>query len=71
MCQFIYSLNVWHKQNDVPFLEINDMKKAIQNLNPNKSLGPDNLHQKLLKNSSILIAKPLKILFDTSLKFGL
>ena len=46
------------------------MESALNNLNPNKSPGPDLIHPKLLKNSSKSLAKPLKILFDNTLLEG-
>lgn len=46
------------------------MENALNNLNPNESPGPDNIHPKLLKNASKSLASPLKALFDHSLLEG-
>ena len=55
-----------HDIEDLPKLEnciisVNDMEKAISNLNPNKSPGPDHLHPKLLKLCSKSLALPFVI----------
>ena len=47
------------------------MEKALFNLNPNKSPGPDRFHPTLLKSCSISLAKPLKFLFDKTLHEGI
>ena len=52
------------------FITVSDMENALNNLNPNKSPGPDNIHPKLLKNASKSLASPLKALFDHSLLEG-
>ena len=52
------------------FITVSDMENALNNLNPNKSPGPDNIHPKLLKNASKSLASPLKTLFDHSLLEG-
>ena len=48
----------------------NDMQKALYNLNPSKSQGPDQLHPRILKELSKQLAYPLKKLFDKSMKEG-
>ena len=56
--------------HDNCFITLDDIKKALQNLNLNKSPGPKNLHPKLLKKSSTSLAKPFKIPFEITLKEG-
>ena len=51
-------------------ITVSDMESALQNLNPNKSPGPDLIHPKFLKNSSKSLANLLKILFDNTLLEG-
>ena len=46
------------------------MEKAISNINPNKSPGPDHLHPKLLKLCSKSLALPLTLLFNNTLIEG-
>ena len=52
-------------------ITLHDMEKALLNLNPNKSPGPDHLHPKLLKSCAVALAKPLKFLFDKTLSEGI
>ena len=51
-------------------ISVDDMKKALENLNANKSPGPDNFHPDFLKNSSSSLATPLKILFEKNFMFA-
>ena len=51
-------------------VSIQEMEKAILNLNANKSPGPDNFHPKLLKLSAVSLAKPFKLLFDKTIEEG-
>ena len=51
-------------------VSINEFEKALFNLNPNKSPGPDNVHPKFLKLCSKTLAKPFKIVFDLTLLDG-
>ena len=55
-------------------LEINisqeDLQKRLQNLNSNKSPGPDEIHPRTLKETAADISKPLFIIFSESLKQG-
>jgi len=48
-------------------ITVDDMKKALEKLNSNKSPGPDNFHSIFLKNSSSSLAKPLTILFNKAI----
>ena len=52
-------------------ITLNDMEKALFNLNPTKSPGPDGFHPKLLKSCSTSLANPLKILFEKTLAEGI
>ena len=47
-----------------------EFEKALLNLNPNKSPGPDNFHPKFLKLTAKTLAKPIKLLFDLTLVEG-
>ena len=51
-------------------ITIKDMEDALNNLNANKSPGPDNIHPKLLKLCCKTLSTPLKILFDCSMNNG-
>ena len=55
--------------NDIHITET-DLTKYIQRLKPNKSPGPDGIHPRILKELATAIAKPLCMLFQTSLNEG-
>ena len=46
------------------------VKKLLLNVNTSKSPGPDGIHPRVLKEASNSIAKPLSIIFETSLNTG-
>ena len=50
--------------------EINNIKKIIKNLNPNKSHGHDMLSIRVLKLCGESIYKPLNLIFKSCLKTG-
>ena len=45
------------------------VKKLLEKINPNKSVGPDDLHPMLLKELSCCLSEPVAILFNLTLKF--
>lgn len=47
-----------------------EVLKLLQDLNVNKSPGPDGLHPKMLKELSEALVKPLTIIYNTSLSLG-
>ena len=55
--------------NDIEFSK-EDITELLQNLKPDKSPGPDQLHPKMLKHCTSL-AEPLLIIFKKSLDYGL
>ena len=46
------------------------IQNLLQNLDPNKAQGPDNIHGKILKNCSKSLATPLAYLFNLSYTTG-
>ena len=46
------------------------VKKLLEKINHNKSVGPDDLHPMLLKELSCCLSEPVAILFNLTLKFG-
>ena len=64
------------KQNKGIFLNTfdfheNDVALAIDNMNVNKSPGPDKISPRILKEAKIEIVKPLTLLFNLSLHTGI
>ena len=51
-------------------ITLHDVSKILENLRPNSSMGPDNLHPVLLKNCSANLAYPLLKIFLHSLNSG-
>ena len=51
-------------------INIEDVEKALFNLNPNKSPGPDNFHPTFLKQSSKSLSLPFYLLFNLTLHEG-
>ena len=47
------------------------MLDLLLNVNPNKSPGPDGIHPKALKELAEILAKPLTIIFNTSIQTGI
>ena len=58
------------KSNTTAEIEIEDMKKLLQATKSGKSPGPDELHPKLLNECANELAKPLKYMFDLTMKHG-
>ena len=48
-----------------------EILKLLQNLDVNKSFGPDGLHPKMLMELSATISKPITIIFNSSMCQGL
>ena len=48
-----------------------EILKLLQNLDVNKSFGPDGLHPKMLKELSATISKPITTIFNSSMCQGL
>ena len=44
------------------------VRNAIVNLDPNKAVGPDGIHNKILKNAANIISEPLAKLFNRSIE---
>ena len=51
-------------------IEPEDVRTKLDNLNPSKSPGPDNIHPRHLKEMSSVIQRPLTILYQNTLKCG-
>ena len=67
-----YSIDIDYS-NDHLFqvtFDANHIKTLLQNLDPNKAQGADNIHGKILKNCSHSLSEPLSILFNISYTTG-
>ena len=62
----IRPIEVKQKCTDKTFSECKILK-LLQNLGVNKSCGPDGLHPKMFKELSATIAKPITIIFNSSM----
>ena len=47
------------------------VEELLSKINPNKSVGPDDLHPKLLKELSKCLISPITVLFNFTLKYGI
>ena len=79
-----YFASVFLKEESVPLPNFDDrnyaqelniisvtelkISKAIDRIKPSKSAGPDNIHPKILKECKRAMPKPLKIIFEKSVK---
>ena len=51
-------------------IEAEEVKKLLNQLDPSKAMGPDEIHPRVLKELSNEIAEPLSIIYQTSLSTG-
>ena len=63
------SLNKRNYQSTLDDMEIteDDVLKVISEINPNKSIGPDNIHLKAIVECKLELSNPLTIIFNKSL----
>ena len=47
------------------------VEELLSKINPNKSVGPDDLHPRLLKELSNCLISPITVLFNFTLKYGI
>ena len=53
-----------------PKLSAESVKKKLSNLNPDKSIGPDDIHAKLLVELAEPLSEPLSVLFNETIRRG-
>ena len=64
-----FNLNVKSSIEHVSF-PVDKIKKKLDNLNPYKSPGPDELHPRILKELSNELSLPLSLIFSKSFSEG-
>ena len=64
-------------ETDRPYPDIDELRitsdgvqKLLENLNPNKSMGPDQIHPRVLKQLATVVAPTLTVIFNKSLHAG-
>ena len=55
---------------DNVYIDRENIKKLINELNVNKAMGPDNIHSRVLKEGVESISHALEIIFSRSLRYG-
>jgi len=51
-------------------IELFEVERKLSNINVNKSSGPDNILNWLLRDNSIWLAEPVCVIYNASLKEG-
>ncbi|PKU49523.1 rna-directed dna polymerase from mobile element jockey-like [Limosa lapponica baueri] len=58
------------EQNEAPVIQREVVRDLLQNLDTNKSMGPDGIHPRILRELGEVLAEPLSIIYQHSRQAG-
>jgi len=68
--QALEAREVAHREDNFPLVEEDCVRDHLTNLDVHKSMGPDGMHPRVLRELEHVVAEPLSIIFDESFRTG-